>query len=142
MGESARPDVDAQAEAAGPNADGNGAGRAGSVSADDSVVSAAAAAAPAGEPALLLGAWLEDADLRRFIRVNRWEGVAWFERESFDELLGWAVVLDAIEAAAAAGGVAAGAGALRHALVVAIELAAAARGAGFRLDSLRDAVGA
>jgi glycosidase len=94
------------------------------------------------QPAALLVAWLEDADLRRFIRVNRWEGVAWFEQESFEELLGWAAVLDAIEAAAGTGGIDAGGAALRHARLVATDLAVAARGAGFRLDSLRDAVGA
>jgi glycosidase len=123
-------DAARDAAGAGPAA---GAGRVGS--------DVATGAAPSA-PAALLGAWLEEADLRRFIRVNRWEGVAWFEQESFDELLGWVVVLDAIEAAAGPGGVGAGGEALRSALLVATDLAVAALDAGFRLDGLRDAVGA
>jgi hypothetical protein len=89
----------------------------------------------------LLGAWLADDDLRRFIRVNRWEGVAWFEQESFEELLGWAVVLDALRGAigVAVPDVAAGREAARAAADVAAALVRAARVAGFRLDSLREA---
>ena len=89
----------------------------------------------------LLTAWLADDDLRRFIRVNRWEGVAWFEQESFEELLGWAVVLDGLRGAAGAGGsdVAAGREAARAAADVADALVRAARDAGFRLDALREA---
>jgi len=89
----------------------------------------------------LLAAWLADDDLRRFIRVNRWEGVAWFEQESFEELLGWAVVLDALRGAIGAGvpDVAAGREAARAAAEVADALVRAARDAGFRLEALREA---
>ena len=77
----------------------------------------------------LLGTWLADDDLRRFIRVNRWEGVAWFEQESFEELLGWVVVLDALRGAAGAAvpDVAAGREAARDAADVAAALVRAAR---------------
>ena len=73
--------------------------------------------------------------------MNRWEGVAWFEQESFEELLGWAVVLDGLRGAAGAGGsdVAAGREAARAAADVADALVRAARDAGFRLDALREA---
>ena len=91
----------------------------------------------------LLAAWLADDDLRRFIRVNRWEGVAWFEREAFEELLGWARVLDAIDAAARPGAPAVDAGraADARADAVAAELTKAAGDAGYRLDALREAAG-
>jgi hypothetical protein len=92
----------------------------------------------------LLAAWLADDDLRRFIRVNRWEGVAWFEREAFEDLLGWAAVLDAILAAASPGepDVAAGRAAHARAAAAAAALTDAAAAAGYRLDGLREAAGA
>jgi hypothetical protein len=46
----------------------------------------------------LIAAWLADDDVRPFIRVNRWEGVAWFNREAFEQLTAWMLVLDAVEA--------------------------------------------
>jgi hypothetical protein len=67
--------------------------------------------------------------------------VAWFEREAFEELLGWARVLDAIHAAAATGepDVRAGRTAFEAAGSVAAALTEAAGAAGYRLDGLREA---
>jgi hypothetical protein len=109
-----------------------------SVDAGDGPAPAASLPSPARA---LLRAWLADDDLRRFIRVNRWEGVAWFEREAFEELLGWARVLDAIHAAAVTGepDVRAGRAAFEAAGSVAAALTDAAGEAGYRLDGLREA---
>jgi hypothetical protein len=92
----------------------------------------------------LLATWVADDDLRRFIRVNRWEGVAWFEQEAFEELLGWAQVLDAVRAAARSGEPDTGAGrvAWDAAAAVAAALTEAAGTAGYRLDGLREVAGA
>jgi hypothetical protein len=35
----------------------------------------------------ILRTWLEDSDVQRFIQVNRYQGVLWFNHESFEELL-------------------------------------------------------
>ena len=40
-------------------------------------------------PLRLVDAWLAHPAVRPFIRVNAWEGVEWFHRESWDELLAW-----------------------------------------------------
>ena len=37
----------------------------------------------------ILEKWLGDDDVRMFLQVNRHQGVLWFNRESFDEILGW-----------------------------------------------------
>ncbi len=108
--------------------------------------------APAADPAAaplpaaargLLAAWLADDDLRRFIRVNRWEGVAWFEQEAFEELLGWSAVVDAIRAAARPGeaDIDGGRAAFGSATAIAAALVVAAADAGYRLDALREAAG-
>jgi glycosidase len=127
-----------------------------SVAAGAAGPTAAGGAAPAPAPTIgvgaalpasaraLLATWLADDDLRRFIRVNRWEGVAWFEQEAFEELLGWAEVLDAVRAAARPGEPDTGAGraAWEAAAAVAAALTEAAGTAGYRLDGLREVAGA
>ena len=40
-------------------------------------------------PLRLVDAWLSHPAVRPFIRVNAWDGVEWFHRESWDELLAW-----------------------------------------------------
>ena len=42
-----------------------------------------------GLPLRLVDAWLAHPVVRPFLRVNAWEGVEWFHRESWDELLAW-----------------------------------------------------
>jgi hypothetical protein len=47
-----------------------------------------------------LESWLRDDEILEFIKVNRYEGVLWFNKESFEELLWWMFALAAIESAA------------------------------------------
>jgi glycosidase len=49
-------------------------------------------------PLRLVDAWLAHPAVRPFIRVNAYDGVEWFHRESFDELLAWVERLERIEA--------------------------------------------
>jgi glycosidase len=44
----------------------------------------------------ILSAWLSDDDVRRFLQVNRHEGVLWFNKEAFDRLLWSMLVIAAI----------------------------------------------
>jgi glycosidase len=48
----------------------------------------------------LIRTLLTDEAVRAYLRVNIWEGVAWFSRESFGQALWWMFALDALEAAA------------------------------------------
>jgi hypothetical protein len=61
-------------------------------------------AAPERAPALVR-ALIADESVRPYIRVNVWEGVSWFNRESFAQVLWWMAALDTLDAAevAAAG---------------------------------------
>ncbi len=77
----------------------------------------------------LIDAWLAHPDVRPFIRVNRWEGVEWFAKESFESLLDDAVVLDAADPATSADA--------ERSAAVASELRSAAAVAGYRVDELR-----
>jgi glycosidase len=66
--------------------------------------------APERAPALVR-ALVADESVRPYIRVNVWEGVSWFNRESFNQVLWWMAALDTLDAAeAAAAGAAAGIG--------------------------------
>jgi glycosidase len=47
-----------------------------------------------GSPSRLARAWLADADVRSFLAVNEWEGVEWFNKEAFTDLLVLATGLD------------------------------------------------
>ena len=59
---------------------------------------AAALVAPAGERAgRLVRAWFADDDLGRWLGVNRHEGIAYLNRESFEAALRWMVVLVAVD---------------------------------------------
>ena len=90
----------------------------------------------------LLEAWLERDDLRAAIGVNTWEGAEWLDRDRFVAMLGWAERLDAVDAGLA--GKSAGgrvpAKARRSPAFVA-RLTAAAEGAGYRVDRLREVLG-
>jgi glycosidase len=57
-----------------------------------------------GAPAIrrLLEGWFGDPDLRGFLGVNRSDGVTWFNKESFEELTWWWLVLTAVDGPAAA----------------------------------------
>jgi len=45
-----------------------------------------------GRPGRLLQSWLQDNEVRRFLQVNRYQGVLWFNHEAFDQLLWWMLV--------------------------------------------------
>jgi hypothetical protein len=48
-------------------------------------------------PLQLLQAWLRDADLQRYLGFNRYQGVLWFNKESFEEWIWWAFSLAVID---------------------------------------------
>jgi hypothetical protein len=75
-------------------------------------------------------AWLAHPAVRPFIRVNAWEGVEWFHRESWDELLAWVERLDGILVPETTAG------------AIVRELGGAAETTGYRVDLLREALGA
>ena len=63
-----------------------------------------AAGLPAADRApTLVRALLADEAIRPYIRVNAWEGVSWFHRESFEQILWWMLALDSLAAVADAG---------------------------------------
>jgi glycosidase len=82
----------------------------------------------------LVSAWLDQPDVRAFLRVNRWEGVEWFGRDEWRDLLDWALLLDAIDATVDDKALAAEA-----ALI--LRLAASGEQSGYRVDTLRALVG-
>jgi glycosidase len=59
-----------------------------------------ARAKAADRAAALVRALLADEAVRPYIRVNVWEGVSYFNRESFERVLWWMLALDALDAAA------------------------------------------
>jgi len=96
---------------------------------------AAARRAPA-----LVRALVADESVRPYIRVNVWEGVSWFNRESFAQALWWMLALDALEAVADESGTAPKTAArLRAAERLTARLARAAKSCGYQLDKLEDA---
>ena len=88
-------------------------------------------------PLRLVDAWLTHPAVRPFIRVNAWDGVEWFHRESWDELVAWVDRLEWILAPEPAR-------AERPAPPSALEaaLTAAADASAYRIDLLREALGA
>jgi hypothetical protein len=51
----------------------------------------------------LIRTLVTDEAVRAYLRVNIWEGVSWFNRESFGQALWWMFALDALQAAATPG---------------------------------------
>jgi hypothetical protein len=102
----------------------------------------AALAAPAAERAgRLVRAWFADDDLSHWLGVNRHEGIAYVNRESFERALRWIVVVAAVDGAAE-GAVPGDAAAAR--VVAADELAARlareAAGVGYQVGRLVEQV--
>ncbi|MFC2037161.1 alpha-amylase family glycosyl hydrolase [Chloroflexota bacterium] len=48
----------------------------------------------------VLVSWLRDSEVQKFLRVNRYGGILWFNQETFDQLLAWMLTLAAVEASA------------------------------------------
>ncbi len=82
-------------------------------------------------PLRLVDRWLSHPVARPFLRVNDWEGVAWFHGESMSELCAWASRLEALGAVAERVGMAE-----PDAVLAQIERAATL--SEFRVDRLRD----
>ncbi len=102
----------------------------------------AALAAPVAERAgRLVRAWFADDDLGRWLGVNRHDGIAYVNRESFEQALRWLVVVAAVDAAAET---AAPGDASAQRLVAADELAARltaqAAAAGYQVGQLVERV--
>ncbi len=45
----------------------------------------------------VLASWLRDGEVQRFLQVNRYRGVLWFNHEAFGQLLGWMMAVAAIQ---------------------------------------------
>jgi hypothetical protein len=60
--------------------------------------SSVAGLASADRAPALVRALIADETVRPYIRVNVWEGVSWFNRESFAQVLWWMLALDALDA--------------------------------------------
>ncbi|HEU4672293.1 MAG TPA: alpha-amylase family glycosyl hydrolase [Candidatus Limnocylindrales bacterium] len=81
----------------------------------------------------LVGAWLDRSDVRSALGVNVHEGVEWYGRERWRELLDWALLLDLVDPTVADA---------TRSEAVAIALAELGERSGWRLDRLRDLVAA
>jgi glycosidase len=107
---------------------------------------ARAASGPlAQEPvaARLVGAWLAGADTARYVHVNMYDGVTWFDRDGFERLLRWAFLLDTVRSVAeGAGEPGRWQGRVVAAFELATELQRACHASGYRVDRLRELVGA
>ena len=86
-------------------------------------------------PLRLVDRWLSHPVARPFLRVNDWEGVAWFHGESLEELLAWASRLEALVGAPAADRT--GGPSIDPEAVLA-RIARASTLSDFRVDRLRD----
>lgn len=96
--------------------------------------------------ARLLDQWLTRDVVRTAIGLNTWQGVEYVDRDAFARMLGWAVRLDAVDAAPPVAGAASLSGS-RPAAPGAAEteprtdlvrrLTDAAEAAGYRIDRLR-----
>ena len=86
----------------------------------------------------LFETWFEDPDLQRFLHVNRYQGVLWFNKESYEQLLGWLLAVAAVaELAEGAEGVEARL--VEHHTLVSQLLEAGER-SGYRVEGLLEGV--
>jgi glycosidase len=83
----------------------------------------------------LVEAWLENPAIRGFLRINAWDGVEWFHRESWTELVAWSDRLERVVTP------------LEERAVRPVERSAIARrlleageASGYRVDRLREAL--
>jgi glycosidase len=83
-----------------------------------------------------------DEAVRAYIGVNLWQGVSWFNRESYEQLLWWMLAFDALETTAVRSvGKAERAVRLAEADRLTVVLAQAGEAAGYQLDKLESAAG-
>ncbi|CAG0936198.1 hypothetical protein TFLX_05064 [Thermoflexales bacterium] len=57
----------------------------------------AAGTAAARRPAQVLDALLADQEVLRFLQVNRYNEIDWYNKESFEELLAWLLIVEAVQ---------------------------------------------
>ena len=50
-----------------------------------------------GRAARILQTWLKDQDIQRFLKVNRHNGILWFNKENLEALLRWMLIIAVIE---------------------------------------------
>ncbi|MHB9105514.1 MAG: alpha-amylase family glycosyl hydrolase [Armatimonadota bacterium] len=79
----------------------------------------------------LLTGLLSDADVRHFLRINRHQDMLWFNSETFDELLGWLLVIELVQH---------GTDAVQRALPVIEVLYRAKEASGYQIEGLLDEV--
>jgi glycosidase len=102
--------------------------------------SSVAGLASADRAPALVRALIADETVRPYIRVNVWEGVSWFNRESFAQVLWWMLALDALDAASDPARPKAKLTArLAAAERLTAALSKAAEASGYQLDKLEDA---
>jgi glycosidase len=95
---------------------------------------------PSDRAAALVQALVADEAVRPYLQVNVWEGVSWFHRESFEQLLWWMLALDTVEAVADRALARADVAARRaEADRLTAILARAGQASGYRLGKLEDA---
>jgi glycosidase len=80
----------------------------------------------------LADAWLTGDETRAFLRVNTWDGVEWFARETWRELLDWALLLDLVDGDPAVA---------KASSDVITRLRDAGEASGYRVDALRASLG-
>ena len=51
---------------------------------------------PAARAYRMLQSWLKDSEVQAFMRVNRYQDVLWYNKESFEELLWWLYAAGAV----------------------------------------------
>jgi len=99
--------------------------------------------APADRAPALVRAFVAEEAVRPYLQVNVWEGVSWFNRESFEQLLWWMLALDTLEAAADKSLAKAGvASRLAEADRLTAILARAGEACSYQVDKLEDAAAA
>ena len=105
--------------------------------------SSVAELASADRAPALVRVLIADETVRPYIRVNVWEGVSWFNRESFGQVLWWMLALDALDALSdPARPKAKVAARVKEAELLTAALSKAAKASGYQLDKLEDAASA
>jgi hypothetical protein len=49
-----------------------------------------------GLPHRVLESWLEDDEVQQFLHVNRYQSILWFNKEAFERLLQWMLLVAAV----------------------------------------------
>jgi len=89
-------------------------------------------------PARLLGSLLADGEVRQLLRINRYQGVLWFDKGAFEQLLGWLARVALVSLSADGQGASQDTIAACYALLG--QLRDAAAKSGYQLEKLRSLV--